>query len=190
VTTVDVRGVSSLHAEPWPDRPSFEAVYAAELDYVWRSLRRLGARAADLEDLAHEVFLVVHRRLGDYDPSRPMRPWLFGITLRVAAAGRRRAGRDAPSRDGAPAELADPGPGAEAELEAREARDLLLAALARVPLEQRAVVVLHDLDGLAAPDIAVALELPPNTVYSRLRLGREKLAAAVKRLRARGGDHE
>jgi RNA polymerase sigma-70 factor (ECF subfamily) len=174
-----------MHAAPLAERPQLEAIYAAELDYVWRSLRRLGARAADLEDLAHEVFLVVHRRLGDYDPSRPLRPWLFGITLRVAAAGRRRAGRVA---DDEPPELADPAPGADADLEAREARDLLHAALERVPLEQRAIVVLHDIDEVQVPDIAAALELPANTVYSRLRLGREKLAAAVKRLRARIAD--
>lgn len=188
---VSVRGTSPVAAEPWPERPTFAEIYAAELDYVWRSLRRLGARAADLEDLAHEVFLVVHRRLGDYDPTRPLRPWLFGIALRVAAAGRRKAGRDAPragAGDDAP-EAADPQPGADVELEARESRDLLLAALARVPIEQRAVVVLHDIDGLPVPDIAQALELPANTIYSRLRLGRDKLAAAVKRLRARGG-HE
>src|SRR5688500_14034016 len=120
------------------ERPSFAAIYEAELDYVWRSLRRLGAPAADLEDLAHGLFLVVHRRLADYDPTRPLRPWLFGIAVRVVAAGRRKRGPLA----GAPPELPDPAAPADDRVEARQARDLLTAALARIPLEQRAVVVL------------------------------------------------
>lgn len=174
---------SSLPSPVDPQRPAFAAVYDAELDYVWRSLRRLGARGADVEDLAHEVFLVVHRRLGDYDPSRPLRPWLFGIAVRVVASGRRKRGAIG---NETPPELTDPAPGADRRVEAQQARDLLVAALSRLPLDQRAVVVLHDVDGLPVPEIALALDLPINTVYSRLRLGREKLAAEVRRLRARG----
>src|SRR6185369_9316263 len=103
------------------------------------------------------------------------------IAMRVLSNSRRKPD---PLPD--PPELADPAPGADARFEAQQARDLLVAALARVPMEQRAVVVLHDLDGLPVPEIAAALSLPANTVYSRLRLGRDKLAAEVNRLRARG----
>ena len=67
------------------------AVYDEHFDYVWHTLRRLGVRAADLEDLAHDVFVAFHRTRATYDPSRPIRPWLFGIAFRVSSDHRRRA---------------------------------------------------------------------------------------------------
>ena len=69
------------------------AVFHAECDYVARTLRRLGIREADLEDLTHDVFVTFHRKLHQYDPSRPVRPWLFGIAFRLASEHRRRAVR-------------------------------------------------------------------------------------------------
>ena len=62
----------------------FVDVYGAELPFVWRTLWRLGVPDRDLEDVAHDVFVVVHRKLVDYDPTRPLKPWLFGICFRVA----------------------------------------------------------------------------------------------------------
>lgn len=164
---------------------AFRLLYEREFEYVLRTLRRLGIRQADLEDLVHDVFVVVHRRLGDYDASRPIRPWLFGISYRVASDHRRRAhvqreiGVDAP-------ETACPAPGPEALAQAAEARDLVLAALSDLDLPFRAALVLHDLDGCTAPEIARVLEVPLNTVYSRVRLAREKFATAVARRSARG----
>ncbi|MBK6515836.1 MAG: hypothetical protein IPG04_17515 [Polyangiaceae bacterium] len=73
------------------ERPAFANVFAAELPYVLRSLRRLGALPADVEDLGHDVFMVVHRELARFDPARPIRPWLFGIAFRVASDHRRLA---------------------------------------------------------------------------------------------------
>src|SRR5688500_6597311 len=73
------------------ERPVFQSVYQAEVSYVWESLRRLGVHPADIEDLAHDVFVTAYDRLDDYDPSRPIRPWLFGIAYRVALDHRRSA---------------------------------------------------------------------------------------------------
>src|SRR5678816_2857953 len=64
---------------------TFEEIYAEQLDYVWHSLRRLGVDDRDREDLAHDVFLVVYRRLASYDPACSLRAWLFGIAYRVVA---------------------------------------------------------------------------------------------------------
>ena len=71
--------------------PTFTDIYAAEVRWVWRALWRLGVPDRDLEDVAHDVFVVVHRKLADYDPARPLRPWLFGICFRVALDRRRKA---------------------------------------------------------------------------------------------------
>ena len=56
-------------------------------------------------------------------------------------------------------------------------------ALEHIPIERRGVFVMHDIDGIAAPEIAVALEIPLNTAYSRLRLARRDFGEAVARLK-------
>jgi RNA polymerase sigma-70 factor (ECF subfamily) len=158
-----------------------EEIYEREFPYVWQTLRRLGVNAAELEDVAHDVFVVVHRRLGDFDATRALRPWLFGIAYRVASEQRRRPA--GPARSGAPpldaAEVADPAPSPERMAASEEARRQVGRALDQLPLDQRAVMVLHDIDGASVPEIARALEVPLNTVYSRLRLARAKFVAAV-----------
>ena len=162
-----------------PDDAEFAAAYEAEFEAVWLYLRRLGVPEADVEDAVHDVFVVAHRRHGNYDPSRPLRPWLLGIAFRIAAQWRRRhrrevsvpePGVDRPDEAGAPDEVAA----------ARQASRRLQAALARLDIDQRAVVVMHDLNGIPVPEIAAALDVPLNTVYSRLRLGRAKVTAALR----------
>jgi len=158
----------------------FRALFEGEFDYVWSVLRRLGAREADLEDLAHEVFVQVHRRRADFDRSRPVRPWLFGFAYRVAAAHRRSA-RARYEVLGEESQETDPAPPADEQLAGHEARMLLLRALDDVPLDRRAVLVMHEWDGEPIPEVARALGIPLNTAYSRLRLARGDLAAAVRR---------
>jgi RNA polymerase sigma-70 factor (ECF subfamily) len=168
-----------------PKPNDLPSIYRSEFAYVWKTLRRLGAPLADLEDLAHDVFVVVHRHLGDYDPARPLRPWLFGIAMRVVS-DHRRVGRNAREIPGQNLEPVDSTPSAEERLGDREARELLMRALDDLDLEQRAVLVMHDLDELPVPEIASTLSIPLNTAYSRLRLARAAVAASIARLRGRG----
>jgi RNA polymerase sigma-70 factor (ECF subfamily) len=162
----------------------FRAIYVAELDYVWNSLRRLGVPRRDLEDLAHDVFAAAYRSLSSYDASRPLRPWLFGIAFRVASQVRR--DRDRAHLDLAEAgEIAGRGPGPEDAAMASEERKLVLDALGKLELDRRAVFVMHELNGHAMPEIAEALSIPLNTAYSRLRLARRDFAEAVQTLSAR-----
>jgi len=171
-----------------PPRPAggtdLPSIYRSELAYVWKTLRRLGAPPADLEDLAHDVFVVVHRHLADYDPTRPLRPWLFGIAVRVFS-DHRRVGRNARESPGHSLEAIDAGPSVEERLEGQEARALLMTALDALELEQRVVLVMHDLDEQSIPEIAAALAIPLNTAYSRLRLARAAVVARIARLRGR-----
>jgi RNA polymerase sigma-70 factor (ECF subfamily) len=165
----------------------FDAVYRTYFPYVWQTLRRLGVAPVDLEDLAHDVFVVVHRRLDDYDPERAIRPWLFGIAFRLASESRRRAHRrrEIPTPDvDAPTGL----PAADALLESDERRRLVVECLQALNIEQRAVLILVDIDGEAPADIAASLKLPLPTVYSRLRAGRIKFADAVRRATLRRGE--
>ena len=82
--------------------PEFNDVFAQHNRFVWRVLRRLGVQSRDVADVCQEVFLVVHRRLKDFDPARAaLSTWLYGICVRVASAHRRRR----PARDEASADL-------------------------------------------------------------------------------------
>jgi RNA polymerase sigma-70 factor, ECF subfamily len=159
---------------------AFATLYRSEFPYVWKTLRRLGAPTADLEDLVHDVFVVVHRHLADYDPARPPRPWLFGITLRVVSDFRR-LGRNLREIPGPAPEPVASDPSPEQHLQGKEARDLLMNALAELDLDRRAVFVLHELDEQAMPAIAAMLSIPLNTAYSRLRLARAEVAAFIER---------
>jgi RNA polymerase sigma-70 factor (ECF subfamily) len=166
--------------------PDLGAIFEEHFDYVWDSLRRLGTHPADLEDLVHEVFLRLHARLGDYDGSRPVRPWLFGFAFRVASEHRRLARHRVEILDGE-TEAVDPARPADEGVHAGEERALVEQALARVDLDQRAVLLMHDVEEVPIPQVARELGIPVNTAYSRLRLGRESFAAAVARVRkARG----
>lgn len=153
--------------------------YQRELNYLIGSLRRLGVPARDLDDALHEVFLVMLKRWNDYDRDRPLRPWLFGIAFRVASGQRRRGGREL-SGEGRDSEYEGESP--EKLLELSEARRLLMRALAAVPVERRAVLVMHEVDEVPMREIADQLGIPLFTAYSRLRKARRELDAALLRL--------
>jgi RNA polymerase sigma-70 factor, ECF subfamily len=168
-------------------RPDFRAIFEEHFDYVWNTLRHLGSRDADLEDLTHEVFLRVHERLEDYDRSRAIRPWLFAFAFRVAA-GHRRLAKNRFEVLGATPEARDESASADEALSRIEDRALAAAALDAVEIERRAVFVLHELDEVPIPEVAAALGIPTPTAYSRLRLARDEFYRAVHRLRLKRGD--
>jgi RNA polymerase sigma-70 factor (ECF subfamily) len=174
----------SLGPSPSPD---LGQIFDEHFAYVWASLRRLDVRDADIEDQAHEVFLKVHSHLCDYDPQRPIRPWLFAFAFRVASDYRRLA-RHRVEVLGASPETVDPARPADLGIQASEERALLAAALDTLDLERRAVLLLHEIDEVPIPAVARALGIPVGTAYSRLRLAREDLAAALRRLRKQRGD--
>jgi RNA polymerase sigma-70 factor (ECF subfamily) len=183
--------VSELVREPAQnealDPAKFSAIFRSEFDYVWNSLRRLGVPERDLEDLTHDVFFRVYERLADFDASRPVRPWLFGFSFRVASDYRRRFSNRREVLNAA-SETSDPAPTALDQLVQAEALTLAQIALGGIELERRAVFILHEIDGCAVPELASALGLPVNTAYSRLRVARTEFQAALLRERARRGE--
>jgi RNA polymerase sigma-70 factor, ECF subfamily len=177
-----LRLVHSTSQMPPPESGYLEA-FDRELSYVFETLRRLGARPAEIEDLAQDVFVVLQRNWVDLDTSRPIRPYLFGIAFRIVSAHRRRRVRETPwSAVDAEDLAANP----EETLQGKEAVSLLLAALNHVPLPRRAVIVMHELDGVPVADIARTLSISRFGTYARLRKGRKELAAAVRRLSKEG----
>ena len=160
-------------------------VYSAHAGYVWNTLRRLGAPESDLEDLTHDVFVEVQRHLDDYDPARPMKPWLFGFAFRILSRHRRR-GRRHKEGPGETASAVDPAPLADQRLAVEQDRRLVIAALGAIEPDRRAVFVLYEIDGVSMDEIARTMGIPVNTGYSRLRVARGEFRTAVTRLR-RGG---
>lgn len=156
-----------------------QALYQSEADGLFSFLGRFGLAGADLEDAMHDTFVTAMAREASFDASRPVRPWLLGIAFRVGV-GRLRARREVASE---PADEVDPSQNPERAAEARQAMRLLQRALAEVNEEQGAVFVMFDLQGVPAAEIAHSMGAPVATIYSRLRLARQAVLAAVQRYR-------
>jgi RNA polymerase sigma-70 factor, ECF subfamily len=163
-------------------------IHELHADFVWRSLQRLGVRAADLEDALQEVFIVVHRRLESFEHSSRLTTWLFGICLRVASAQRNRA-HVRRERTGAAPEAFEHGsdarPSPEQALLEGELRAELERLLDTLDPVKRATVVMFEIEDMSAPEIAELTDVPVSTVYSRLATARSELASAAKRARLR-----
>jgi RNA polymerase sigma-70 factor (ECF subfamily) len=159
----------------------FEAIFRDYAPFVWRTLRRLGVADADADDVCQEVFVVVHRRLADFEGRSTVRTWIYGICVRTAGDYRKRAHR----RHEVAA--ADPAEGQASTRTPHEAlahkRELerLDRALDTLDDDKRAVFVLYEIEGLAMPEIAEALGCPLQTAYSRLHAARERVMAALRR---------
>lgn len=177
-----LRQVRSPQPQLSPEGSALE-VYERELDYLFATLQRMGANPREIEDLAQEVFVVLHRNWPTLDITRPFRPYLFAVAFRVVCAHRRRSAREVPYAE-LDAEEQSLGP--ERSLQSKESAQLLMAALDRVPLQRRAVLVMHDLDGVSIVDVAAKLSITRFGAYARLRKARKELASALRRLLARG----
>jgi len=161
-------------------------VYEAYFRYVWRCLRSLGVRDAQLEDALQDVFIVVQRRLPEFDGRAAVRTWLYAIALRIARKYRERARREPTSLEAAredDPELSAPQASGENE---HQSERLLLArrALASLDDDKREIFVLARVEQMSAPEMANVLRIPLNTVYSRLRAARLAFDAEITRLRA------
>jgi RNA polymerase sigma-70 factor (ECF subfamily) len=158
------------------------ALFREHASYIWRALRRLGVHEADVEDVCQEVFVVVHRRLRDFEGRSSAKTWIYGIAVRTASDYRRRASHvrevvteeppEGVSRD-------DP----HAALTAREARKTLDRLLSELDDDKRAVFVLYEIEELPMNEVAEAVGCPLQTAYSRLHAARARIAEASRRLR-------
>lgn len=161
--------------------PSFDEIYAAHFAFVWRILRTFGVADAALEDAAQDVFVVVHRRLPEFEGRAAVTTWLFAIARRVAGGYRRRRTTETLDPTHEPAGTAD----TFADFSRAEATATVLAILDTLDEDKRIVFALVELEQLSVPEVAKVLELNLNTAYSRLRLARQAFESAVKTRLAR-----
>ena len=154
---------------------TFDQVYAEYCHRVSRWARALGGLEADLDDLTQDVFLVVRRRLGDFD-GRNLSPWLYGITRKTVSDYRRKAWfkrtlsgvmrslHHTPAAERVAAE--DP-------YVPLEARRMLWQVLDRISPLRRSAFVLFEIEGYSAQEIAELEQIPTATVYTRLHHARK-----------------
>ncbi len=163
----------------------FEDVYDVWFDFVWQSARRLGTTSIAVDDVVQDIFLVVHRRLPDFEARSSVKTWLFGITRRVVRDHRRRVARN--TEEGTLDEITveDRRAGPARHAENAEAVRILYALLEELSEDKREVFILAELEQMTAPEMADALETSINTVYSRLRSARIAFNTAVTRHQAR-----
>jgi RNA polymerase sigma-70 factor (ECF subfamily) len=155
----------------------FDATYNEHFAFVWRLARSAGFAADAADDVVQDVFVVVHRRLGDYDGRRPVRAWIYGIVKRVVADHRRSRRRkrarivpDAP--DDATERAPCPRPAPSEQAENAETLRLVASILERLHPDKREILVLAQVEQMSVREIAECLELNVNTAYARLRAAR------------------
>jgi RNA polymerase sigma-70 factor, ECF subfamily len=153
-------------------------IYQTHAALAWRTLRRLGVHEAALEDALQDVFLVVHRRLPEFEGRATIKTWIYAIVLRVAKDHRRARSRHLARMDRLALLLTsdvdranDPAYAAERH----EANQLMHALLARLPEDLREVLVLVELEDLTIRQATESLGV-------NLRTGQRRLLAARKAL--------
>ncbi len=176
---LEPNSISTEHpAATGADALGFAAVYDAHARFVWRVLARLGVAREDVEDVSQEVFIVVHRRLADFEGRSSLRTWIYGIAQRCASEYRRRRARPA----GEPADELAIDPAQVAQLAMRDARALLDRLLDLLDADKREVFVLFELEDLSMAEVVAIVGCPLQTGYSRLHAARAVLAAAATRI--------
>jgi RNA polymerase sigma-70 factor, ECF subfamily len=161
-----------------PTDAQFTGIFREHAPFVWRVLRRLGVAETDVEDASQEVFLVVHRKLGEFEGRSSVRTWIYGICVRVASDHRRRAHLRRERVTDAPPELAFV-PRQTSKIQRLEALAALDVALAALDDDKRAVFVLYEIEELSMADVAEAVGCPLQTAYSRLHAARRYVRDAL-----------
>lgn len=168
----------------------FDVLYRDHFEFVYRNLRRLGVRDASVDDAVQEVYLVVLRQIGRYQPGTHPRAWLFAIASRVASnqrRGQRRRGHAVPLQHDI---LHSPAKGPYERTVRAEARELLHAFLDSLDEDKRNVFVMAELEQMTAAEIGQALGVNANTVAARLRAARRALVRATSGLRVELGGRD
>jgi RNA polymerase sigma-70 factor, ECF subfamily len=186
----EVAPASGIHLVPAARPLVFAELYRTHFAYVWKSARRLGVQPADLDDVVQETFLTVHRLLASYEDQGTEQGWLFSVLFRVVQRHRRTHSRRNALTDGGAQLEALPASSANApdrSAETGETVRLLEEILDALDPDQRAVLVLADIEEKTVAEVAQILGLNTNTAASRLRMAREHVEAAMTRHRARDG---
>lgn len=170
------------------DRKAFATLVREHQTRVYHFIRRLLGDADEAADLTQETFLRAYQALPGWRPEARFQTWLLRIarnaTLDVLRQRRRRADEALDEQT----EPADPAPSQAQQLQSARNLQLLERVLARLPHEQREILLLREVEGLSYDDLAATLLINPGTVKSRLARARAALLHAYRQ--ANGGNHD
>jgi len=186
IYTTVYSALSSDEKSVGPSPLDFRTVFESYSPFVARTLRRLDVPSADLHDLLQEIFVVVHRKLCEYDGRAPLRGWIYGICMRTASTYRRSARvRLEEAWEGPALEIATSRAAAnqDPDLDTRRACAHAEALLSRLDDEKRRVFVLYEIEGLSMNEVAEAIGCPLQTAYSRLHAARKAMKVLLQRSR-------
>ncbi|HEX9295669.1 MAG TPA: RNA polymerase sigma factor [Polyangiaceae bacterium] len=162
----------------------FRSVFDNYGVFVKQTLRRLGVPSADRHDLSQEIFVVVHRKLHEYDGRASLRSWIYGICVRMASTYR----RSARVRHEKACEQPEPNVAANQEaanqdsgIDSRRAYAHIETLLGKLDDEKRTIFVLYEIEGLSMTEVAEAVGCPLQTAYSRLHAARKAMRASLAR---------
>ena len=159
------------------DRSAFAELFRRHRSDVGRLVFRMVGPSADSEDVIQEVFLQVHKSLGEFRGQAKFTTWLHRVTVNVVLMVRR-AARSRPVFAGEPIVDQEPDRGLfPDEGAARMGRiEAFRRLLDRLPEKKRTVFVLHEIEGLAPQEISEIVDAPVLTVRTRLFYARRELA--------------
>lgn len=166
------------------DEATFRQIYEENVRWVWHALRRFSVAEKDVMDAAQNVFLVVHRKLPEFEGRSLLRTWILQIVRRVASDYRRSAPvrreivTETPELD----ERAERAPTVEDEAVQAQSVASAREILDRLPEAQRTVFIMYELEQMSGQEIADELDIPVGTVRSRLRLARNTFQQEVAAL--------
>jgi RNA polymerase sigma-70 factor, ECF subfamily len=172
-------------------RIAFDELYTAHFEFVFRTARRLGVQEANVDDIVQEVFLVLHRRLDDFDGRASMRAWIYGILANIVREYRRMRRRKESQLswldpdDATVAAVATAGAEPVEQMERREAARLLFRMLDDLDDDKREVLILTELEQMSVAEVSELLGENVNTLYSRLKAAKKALVRAYQREKAR-----
>jgi RNA polymerase sigma-70 factor (ECF subfamily) len=165
--------MSSLHL-------TSRQVFEEHARYVFRVLRYLGVREADVQDVCQEVFITVHRKIGEFEGRSSVRTWLYRICRNAASDHRRRAHvRREVATDWTDPTKPQGASGITDAVGQLEARSTLARVLDQLDESKREIFVLYEIEGLTMQEICDVVGCPLQTGYSRLRAAREIVSKSV-----------
>lgn len=167
---------------------NFVDLYKKYFDFVWSSARYLGVAEAEMDDVVQEVFITIHSRISTLQKPESLRSWIYGITRRIVSTYHRNKRTALITADTArlEPEMLQPERASPFQIaEQTEQTELLRGLLEELDASKREVIELAELHEMTAPEIAAAIEIPLNTVYSRLRAAKLELEDAFRRYNAR-----
>jgi len=168
--------------------PSLDELYGTYFNFVWSMARHLGVGDGELDDVVQDIFVVIYERLDTLQQPESLRSWIYGIIRRIVGVHHRtkrtaliRTGTELVEIEVLHSAMVTP----QQMAEQSEHSKLLWSLLERLDPPKREVFVAIELEEMTAPEIATAIGVPLNTVYSRLRIARQEVEAALQRHNAR-----